>query len=106
MLPDEVSIEMDLFNNKVGIELQKQHKDADEQQLQMLIKQAVLAGRMRVVKKNRSGTSLDETAKEIPKKEAEIPSEIESNDVKSYKNLLSPKSMPSINWKFILFLII
>ena len=68
-LPDEASIEMDLFNNNIGIDIQKQNKEVDDKQLQDLIKEAVLSGRMRVIKKNDPGVSLDDEGKEIPEKE-------------------------------------
>ena len=59
-LPDSVSIEMDLFNNKIGILIGKQYKNSSEDELISIVKKFVLKGEMKVVKKDIQGNSLDE----------------------------------------------
>lgn len=64
-LPDKASCEMDLFNNQYGILLGKQWKNIPEDELKAMIKKAVLAGDLKVIKKDRMRNSLDENGNVI-----------------------------------------
>lgn len=57
-LPDEISSEMDLFNNEVGLSLTKKGKKALKQGLIFKVVNAIIAGKMRVIKKNINGAFL------------------------------------------------
>ena len=59
-LPDSVSVEMDLFNNKIGILLGKQFKNYSEKELISVVKKSILSGEMKIIKKDSKGNSLDE----------------------------------------------
>ncbi len=58
-LPDSVACEMDLRNNKVGIEIGKENKDISIDELQKIVKQAVLVGKCWKINKNSEGQFLD-----------------------------------------------
>ena len=59
ILPDSVSCEMDLRNNKVGIQIGHENKNAAPVELQLLIKQAILEGLFWKIKKTTDGRFLD-----------------------------------------------
>jgi len=64
-LPDSVSCEMDLRNNKIGIELGKLHKTATDTTLCAIVKQTVLDGKCWKIRKNEHGRFLDYNIKVI-----------------------------------------
>ncbi|MCF8297409.1 MAG: hypothetical protein K9J13_07710 [Saprospiraceae bacterium] len=69
-LPDFASSEMDLWNNKAGIEIGRKYKeDISETQLQQIIIHAILKGEMRIIKTNSDGKFLDEDGNIIPESE-------------------------------------
>nr|MBC8146645.1 hypothetical protein [Bacteroidota bacterium] len=77
-LPDFASSEMDLWNNKIGIEIGKQFdKNLTELQLQQLIIQAILNGEMKIILMNSDGKFLDKDRKIIP--ESELTGKWENN---------------------------
>ncbi len=59
ILPDSVSCEMDLRNNKVGINLGKNNPKADKSELINLVKQAIFNGELWIIKKDKSKQFLD-----------------------------------------------
>lgn len=67
ILPDKSSVEMDLFNNNIGIKIAKEFgKSTGEADLISIISQWVIAGKMAVIKKDKTGNSLDEQGNLIP----------------------------------------
>lgn len=69
LLPDSVSEEMDLYNNERGAAIGEQAKYLSTDEIVILVKQAVLEGRMRKIKKNNEGKFLDKNHKIIPENE-------------------------------------
>lgn len=69
--PDEVSGEMDFYNNSIGIELYKKFKKQKLTQLERIekVKEAVLKGKMKMIFQTDSGKYLDATGHIIPKNE-------------------------------------
>jgi len=65
-LPDSVACEMDLRNNKVGINIGKKYKKTPSDELQKIVKQAVLDGECWIINKDTNGQFLDENDKLIP----------------------------------------
>lgn len=68
-LPDKASTEMDLFNNKYGILIGQKNKKISEEQLILLIKNSILNGELRVIKKDSLGNSLNEAGEIIEEKD-------------------------------------
>ncbi len=64
--PDKASKEMDLFNNKRGAQIGKENKKLSEIELQILIIDAIVAGKMKVIKKDTLGNYLDANNNIIP----------------------------------------
>lgn len=64
--PDKASGDMDLFNNKIGIELGKTSKKTSEKELQQIVIDAILAGKMKIIKKDSLGNFLDVKGNIIP----------------------------------------
>lgn len=64
---DAVASEMDLYNNQIGIEIGLQYPEASREELKLLITEAILSGKMMVIKKNEKGEFLDENGDTIPK---------------------------------------
>jgi hypothetical protein len=64
--PDKASGDMDLYNNKIGIEIAKANKHVVGKKLQSLIIAAIQAGRMKIIKKDNLGNFLDEKNIIIP----------------------------------------
>lgn len=58
-LPDSISGAMDLFNNKIGIDIGRSNKKLPEEELKKAVRDSVLAGRMLVIRKNEKGEALD-----------------------------------------------
>lgn len=58
-LPDSVSGEMDLFNNEVGIKIGRENKTSNGEELKIKIRDAVIGGKMIIIKKSISGEVLD-----------------------------------------------
>lgn len=68
-LPDQAACEMDIYNNESGIKLWKQHREAGAEEMRELLIQAVLSGKMKVIRKNANGLSLDSVGEVIPNEE-------------------------------------
>jgi len=64
--PDKASGDMDIYNNKVGIEIVKANKNIIDKNLQLLVISAIEAGRMKIIKKDILGNFLDENNNIIP----------------------------------------
>jgi hypothetical protein len=58
-LPDSVSGEMDLFNNRIGIEIGRANKKLAANALKQAVRDSILAGKMMVIRKNPNGDSVD-----------------------------------------------
>jgi hypothetical protein len=58
-LPDSVSSEMDSYNNKAGASIGNQNKNLEKDSLRLIIKSAVLTGKLKIIFKNRAGKFLD-----------------------------------------------
>jgi hypothetical protein len=58
-LPDSASGAMDLFNNKVGVDIGRKSKIISDDELKKIIRSEILSGDMMVIKKNANGKSLD-----------------------------------------------
>ena len=58
-LPDSASGAMDLFNNSVGIEIGRANKKVPTEELKSMVRDSILAGKMKVIYKNRNGEALD-----------------------------------------------
>lgn len=58
--PDKASGDMDLFNNKVGVAITKKNKNVAGKDLQILVIDAIKAGKMKIIKKDSLGNFLDE----------------------------------------------
>jgi len=63
---DEAASAMDLFNNEVGREIGLQHSGATPDEIREIILDAVLKGKMRIIKKDHAGNFLDENGEIIP----------------------------------------
>lgn len=68
-LPDKAGSEMDLWNNLQGIEIGQKNKNLSSKELQQLVVEAILSGKMKIIKKNTSGQFLDKESKIIHAKE-------------------------------------
>jgi hypothetical protein len=64
--PDKASREMDLFNNKTGMEIGKGNIDVFGIDLQILVIDAIVGGVMKIIKKDSLGNFLDEKNNIIP----------------------------------------
>lgn len=64
--PDKASCDMDLYNNKIGIEIAKANKKVKGIGLQQLVIVSILAGKMKILKKDSLGNFLDEENEIIP----------------------------------------
>jgi hypothetical protein len=58
-LQDSIASAMDLYNNKIGIEIGLEHINVPEDTLKKIIIQAILNGKMKIIKKTKTGESLD-----------------------------------------------
>ncbi len=68
-IPDKISSEMDLKNNEIGIEIGYKNKNKTKEELIILIKDAVIYGKLWKIKKNKNGSFLDKNNKIINKNE-------------------------------------
>lgn len=59
VLPDKISSEMDLFNNKVGVSLISKNSKTPKTGLIYRVVNSILAGEMKVVKKDKKGRFID-----------------------------------------------
>ena len=59
ILPDSVSGMMDLFNNETGIEIGRKNKDLAKEELIRVVRDSVMAGRMKVIRKGKNGDPID-----------------------------------------------
>lgn len=66
ILPDKPSSDMDLFNNKVGATLGKQHKKSSKETIINHLLDAIHQGKLRMLKKDSSGNFLDCRGQLIP----------------------------------------
>lgn len=64
--PDKASGDMDIYNNKVGIEIVKTNKNVVDKNLQSLVVTAIQVGKMKIIKKDSLGNFLDENNNIIP----------------------------------------
>ncbi len=58
-LTDSVSSAMDLFNNKIGITIGRANKNISEEGLKKVVCDAILSGKMSMIRKNRNGDAFD-----------------------------------------------
>lgn len=68
-LPDKASTEMDLFNNNYGILTGRRLKKIPEEELIVLLKNSILGGELKIIKKDSVGNSLNEEGEIIPENE-------------------------------------
>jgi len=64
-LPDSVSGAMDLFNNKIGIEIGRANKKLPDPELQTIVRDSIFSGKMKVIYKNGIGEPMDCDSKRI-----------------------------------------
>ena len=64
---DKAASDMDLWNNNMGLKLGQGNKTISEKALIDLVIKAVQQGKMRIIRKNGAGESLDENGKVIDK---------------------------------------
>lgn len=64
--PDKASGDMDLYNNKAGATIGKENKNIADIDLQILVIDAIVAGKMKILKKDSTGNFLDENNNIIP----------------------------------------
>ncbi|MGI8892951.1 MAG: DUF6973 domain-containing protein [Bacteroidia bacterium] len=58
-LPDSVSVAMDLFNNCIGVTIGFENSEASENELAEIVIHKILAGEMRIIKRNAEGWFID-----------------------------------------------
>lgn len=58
-LPDSVSGMMDLFNNETGIEIGRKNKDLAKEELIRVVRDSVMTGRMKIIRKGKNGDPID-----------------------------------------------
>jgi len=68
-IPDEVSSQMDLFNNKIGISIFLNNSNASKKEIEQIIIEEIKAGKMQIIKKNSDGDFLDCDGNIIQKKD-------------------------------------
>lgn len=68
-LPDAISSEMDMRNNRIGIEIGQKHPDFSPAELALLIKEMILNGKLWKIKKDAEGKFLDWQNAVIPRHE-------------------------------------
>ncbi len=68
-LPDYVSCKMDLLNNEIGIRMGKHNIHSSKEKMKSIIIEAVLEGKMHILKKNKKGEFLSKSGKIIPDEE-------------------------------------
>lgn len=66
---DLAGMEMDLYNNRVGVELGRRLRSLSEKELKAQIILAVLNGKLKIIKKDRSGNSLGVDDNLIPEEQ-------------------------------------
>ena len=59
LLPDSASGAMDAYNNGVGLAIGKSKKNISADELKSAVRDSVLAGKMKIIRKNAAGQSLD-----------------------------------------------
>jgi hypothetical protein len=64
--PDKKSSEMDLFNNVVGVEIGRQHKNEPKKRLIQIVLDSLVSGNMKILKKDKWGNFLDCQSHKIP----------------------------------------
>ncbi len=64
---DKAASEMDLWNNKVGLDLGYANRNISEDSLIKLVVSAVIGGEMKIIKKDTQGNSLDKQGRLIDK---------------------------------------
>lgn len=63
--PDSMASVMDLYNNKVGIEIGRLNKKMGEEELKQLVVKSILQGEMRILKMDAQGNFQDCSGKKI-----------------------------------------
>jgi len=66
-IPDSISCQMDLLNNKVGSQIGKENKTADYNTIIQIVKNAILSGQCWKIKKDTNLKFLDVNNQVIPK---------------------------------------
>ena len=66
VLPDKPSSEMDLFNNKVGINIGSKYKNTSKKELITYLLDSLRLGKLRILSKDNQGNFLDCQKKAIP----------------------------------------
>lgn len=67
-IPDQKSIEMDLFNNQVGVNIGNQNKKTTNSNLIQFVLLSLAQGEFRIIKMDANGNSLDSSGNIIPRK--------------------------------------
>jgi hypothetical protein len=62
---DSIFCEMDLFNNRVGVDLGTEFRFAPADSLQKIVQSAILNGQLRIIRKDESGVALDCSGRRI-----------------------------------------
>ena len=65
LLPDSVSCAMDLFNNSIGASIGCNNKDIVRDNLKIIVKKAVLEGKLLIIHKNKNGIPVDNAGNSI-----------------------------------------
>lgn len=68
VIPDQISSEMDLFNNEIGLTLSRKDDNLPKKGLIYRVINAILQGKLKVIKKDKKGTFLTCNDEVIPKK--------------------------------------
>lgn len=69
VLPDAISSVMDLRNNKAGVAIGKNNKQATQDELILIVKKAVLNGDLWIIKRNSEGLFIDQQGVIIEKEQ-------------------------------------
>jgi hypothetical protein len=68
-VPDKISSDMDLWNNKLGADLGASSRKTENKTIQQMIIQAINDGMLKIIKKNQTGQFLDANGNIIDPKE-------------------------------------
>ena len=68
-LPDTISMEMDLYNNKIGVNIGKANKNKAKYELQQLIIESVISGKFKIISRDDSGNFLDTDGNIVPEEQ-------------------------------------
>lgn len=68
VIPDQISSEMDLFNNEIGLTLSRKDDNLPKKGLIYRVINAILQGKLKIIKKDKKGAFLTCNDEVIPKK--------------------------------------